>query len=102
MCNRLAYFSDIRVRAIPLYVISRILTLNLLCYKPSAILMHDVAIALLPILLNIRPNQAHLYQIFNCGSFFTSKDLDSVNNSSPFLEVDKNLEQDSSSATWLK
>ena len=50
---RLMYFSDSRTHAIPLFVSSGILPLNMLYFKHTATLMHDIlTIVLLPKSLN--------------------------------------------------
>lgn len=75
------YFSDSRAHAIPLFVSSGILPLNLHTlnyFKSSAILMDDVTNHCDPPNISelfIGPHQIHSLQVS-----FTSRDLDFINN----------------------
>ena len=71
---RLMYFSETRAHAIPLFVRSGVLPLNMLYFKYSAILMHDISNKRAPSRISelfVRSNMIHShYTRFSAASNF--------------------------------
>ena len=75
---RLMYFSDRRAHAIPLFVRSSVLPLNMLYFKYSAILMHDISNNRAPSKISelfVRSNMIHShYTRFSAaGNFYIQR-----------------------------
>ena len=75
---RLMYFSDRRAHAIPLFVRSGVLPLNMLYFKYSAILMHDISNNQAPFKISelfVRSNMIHShYTSFSApGNFYVQR-----------------------------
>ena len=77
---RLMYFSDSRAHAIPLFVRSGVLPLNMLYFKYSAILMHDISYNRAPSKISelfVRSNMIHFHLIRDflsaAGNFYVQR-----------------------------
>ena len=88
---RLMYFSDRRAQAIPLFVRSGVLPLNMLYFKYSAILMHDISNKWAPSRISelfVRSNMIHShYARFSAASNFYVQRSSSISYYYLFLEV---------------
>ena len=75
---RLMYFSDRRAHAIPLFVRSSVLPLNMLYFKYSAILMHDITNNRAPSKISeffVRSNMIHSHytRFSTAGNFYVQR-----------------------------
>ena len=75
---RLMYFSDSRAHAIPLFVRSGVLPLNMLYFKYSAILMHDITNNRAPSKISeffVRSNMIHSHytRFSTAGNFYVQR-----------------------------
>ena len=75
---RLMYFSDSRAHAIPLFVRSSVLPLNMLYFKYSAILMHDICNKRAPSRISelfFRSNMIHSHytRFSSAGNFYVQR-----------------------------
>ena len=77
---RLMYFSDRRAQAIPLFIRSGVLPLNMLYFKYSAILMHDISYNRAPSKISelfVRSNMIHFHLIRDflsaAGNFYVQR-----------------------------
>ena len=87
---RLMCSSDWRVHAIPLFVRSGVLPLNMLYFKYSATLMHDIFNNRAPSKISelfVRSNMTLIIPDFLPQVIFISRDLDSISYYYLFLEV---------------
>ena len=88
---RLMYFSETRAHAIPLFVRSGVLPLNMLYFKYSAILMHDISNKRAPSRISelfVRSNMIHShYTRFSATSNFYVQRSSSISYYHLFLEV---------------